>query len=275
MKTHRLPRISQATALCIAVFVMALLSRGEILASKALSNTADLMLNQILWSEDASWRTSSRMLLAAKLYQRIPSHCVAAPPSEMQEHQTSEHLALATQSCRDKCAAQTAIWLRRAAESPKPREQPLMIPGDVGVSESGDLLLGFRSSRWQVRPDSDPVALDEISSEHVVLNIPNTADHRETVVYSWGGPLDIETWHTIHIRLKGSPDLLFTLEVHSQNELRRYINYQELSGDWEEFSIPLAESSIEYIYLTFKETETPTTVARFAVNLDCVAMITE
>ena len=251
MKDRRFSQFGLVAFFCTVLAVM-LLSRGGVLASKARTNVADVVLNQILWRDDAVWRSSSRLALAASLYRGIRSNCVA-PSSGPQTHKADVYLALATQSRRDKCAAQTADWLFLAATSRERREAPLRIPGYVDVDEAGDLVLSFGSSCWQFRADSDPATVEEVTPDHLVLNISNVAAHRETVVYMWRCPLDLDVWRVIHVRLKGSLGLLFTFEIHSQDGLHRYINYRRLSGDWENFAVTLVEPGANYVYFTFKE----------------------
>ena len=149
--------------------------------------------------------------------------------------------------------AATGAWLLQAAAS-YPANQvtlPLMLPiHAVPNLATGDIQLMWDNDYWMPRRDSLPlVAAVEPATNLLTISYENVPQVEDRFIYQWRGNMSLPAWYAVEVVSRLEPGAFLTLEIRTEHGLKRYVNYEPGTGEWETFVLPLEGNQLRHIYI--------------------------
>jgi hypothetical protein len=245
----------------IFVLVLFLFVGSSRLISVFCSNLAEVILNQTLWQSGANAvERQEKLLLSAELFEIAERMPVSLPngKSELEDNACSmiPAIVLADYHRKQGEIDQAIYWLRRAAEAPPTPsvQDAILIPGSFSVSSNGDLGVDLYMMRWALRKDSQPAnPIIRNGDKGITLSYENKPGHRDWVYYYWPAMTKLSYWTSIKLKIRVHPGSFFTFETHGPSGMKRHINYFRGDGVWREFTFPLTEDSLRFVYMSLSE----------------------
>ncbi len=246
------------------------------LVDNATLNLANVILDKALWQRQTAARRQRMLSWAATLLE-VSYGREAVPDVDTHKTQCSmiPALVIADYHRRQGELEKTTVWLHHAIEAdPIPVVQDaLTLPGWVSIDRKGNIVLDWASS-WRFRSDSQTADLAMNGEQDwLTISYENTLGQRDKVIYQWSGPLQIPYWHTLCLRARVHPGTFLTVETHSAAGVERHINYHRGTGEWEEFTIPLAIDSVKWIYVSLREPSPDPDTPAYAVDIEPLTLL--
>jgi hypothetical protein len=256
------------------ILVVMLLVAGSRLTSSLSLNLAHIALNKTLWRGEQTALERQQALSLASTMLEIASRGEANSPTDVvsvEQCSMIPSMVIGDYYRKHKSLQASAAWLRRAVTAePYPAIQSaIVLPGWTSVTPQGDIVLDWSTAHWDFRGDSQLANL-AFDDENGWLNISyhNQLGQRDTVIYTWSGPLEIPYWHTLCLRAKVYPGTFLTFSTHSVDGVERHVDYHRGTGEWEEFTIPLDVDSIKWIYVSLREPSPDPDTPDYAIDIE-------
>jgi hypothetical protein len=235
-------------------------------------NGVYLLLNQAMWRQNQP--ISERQAALGRAATLAGWSFGSSPPAPAEPCSFMPALLRAEYHRRQKDWSPMAGWLQQAAVAPPlPAGSPTIgLPGWVELDEAGNLVLGWSLPAWGFRQDSQEADV-MVSDGRLTLAYPNQLDQRDVVIYAWSSPIPIHYWHTLQVRARVQEGTFFTLSVATAAGDTRYLDYFTGNGQWQDFTFPINDDQVRYIYLSLGEPTAEAAAPAYQIELEPLKFI--